>query len=82
MQLVGGPKVNEAFGDTVPAGLQVANAVSSTIGVDKHNSECMESAEEGNPHPIRFHPISHKSEHSPLEVCFSLLSFDYTPECG
>lgn len=49
MQLGGGPKVNETFGDTVPAGLKVADVVSSTIVVDKHNSEYMESAEEGNP---------------------------------
>nr|GMD77231.1 serine/threonine-protein kinase dst1 [Ipomoea batatas] len=44
--LEGGPKVNETFGDTVPAGLKVADVVSSTIVVDKHNSEYMESAEE------------------------------------
>nr|GMD75427.1 serine/threonine-protein kinase dst1 [Ipomoea batatas] len=44
--LGGGPKVNETFGDTVPAGLKVADVVSSTIVVDKHNSEYMESAEE------------------------------------
>nr|GLL43535.1 serine/threonine-protein kinase 4-like [Ipomoea trifida] len=46
LKLGGGPKVNETFGDTVPAGLKVADVVSSTIVVDKHNSEYMEFAEE------------------------------------
>ncbi|CAH9110635.1 unnamed protein product [Cuscuta epithymum] len=46
--LGGDPKVNESFGDTVPAGLQVSDVLSSAINVENHDSVHIETDEEGD----------------------------------